>query len=68
MIELVLSVCFIAQPANCKDVSLSFVADNMTPYQCMLSGQSAIVRWQEGHPGWRISRWTCARPVRTAKG
>lgn len=67
MIEIVISVCLIAEPANCKDVNLSYMAESITPYQCMLHGQSEIAKWQEGHPNWRVARWTCGRVKQTAK-
>lgn len=57
MIELVLSVCLISEPANCKEVNLSYLAEQ--PSQCLLHGQAEIARWQEGHPEWRIARWKC---------
>ena len=41
MIEIVLSVCMLADPAKCKDVHLSYAAEstNITPQQCMMNGQ-----------------------------
>jgi len=68
MIELVISVCLISDPANCKDVNFTYMAEAATPNQCMLHGQSEIARWQEGHPDWRISRWKCGPLRQIAKG
>lgn len=66
MIELVLSACLIAMPATCKDVHLSFVAENVTAMQCMLNGQPHMAQWVEANPKWRITRFRC-EPVREAK-
>jgi len=67
MIELVLSVCLIQAPATCKDVKLSYMADRVTPQQCMMYGQSEIAKWTEGHPKWRVKKWSCGRAGVLAK-
>lgn len=59
MIEILLSVCLISEPATCKDVRLSYMADQVTPYQCMFRGQVAASRWADGNPKWRIAKFTC---------
>lgn len=67
MIEIVLSVCLIKDPAQCKDVSLNFMGGRITPHQCMLYGQSEAAKWLQGHPRWRITRWACGRAGQLAK-
>ncbi len=67
MFELVLSVCFVADPARCKDVKLSYMEEKITPQQCMMTGQSEIAKWAEGNPNWRIEKWTCGRAKQVAK-
>jgi len=59
MIELVFSVCLADAPDRCKDVRLTFIAESVTPQQCMLHGQAEIAKWAEGHPNWRVRRWKC---------
>jgi hypothetical protein len=67
MIEIVLSVCMIDAPERCKDVRLSYMADSVTPQQCMMYGQAEIAKWFEGHPNWKIMKWTCGEPKQVAK-
>ena len=67
MLELVLSVCQIADPARCKDVHLNFAEENVTAMQCMMSGQIEIAKWIEFHPDWQVAKWSCARPGLLAK-
>ncbi|KUO55353.1 MAG: hypothetical protein APF80_05050 [Alphaproteobacteria bacterium BRH_c36] len=67
MIELVLSVCLISAPATCKDVSLSYMGDQVTPQQCMFRGQITVAQWSAGNPQWRIAKWKCGAPQEFAK-
>jgi len=59
MIELVLSVCLLSAPDTCKDVSLSYMGDQVSPQQCMYRGQITAAQWSAGHPEWRIAKWKC---------
>ena len=67
MIELVLSVCFVADPARCKDVHLTYVAHSVSLHQCMLYGQTEAAKWSEGNPNWRIQKWACGNTRQVAK-
>jgi hypothetical protein len=67
MIELLISVCLIHQPATCKDVHLSYVAEALTPYACLMRAQPELARWAEAHPKWRIEKWRCQDPKQVAK-
>ena len=67
MIEIVVAVCLAAVPERCEDVHLTFLAESVTPQQCMMLGQSEIAKWLEAHPGWRPMRWTCRRARAEAK-
>lgn len=44
MIEILLSVCMVSDPQQCKDVHLTYTADSVTPHQCMMFGQAEIGR------------------------
>ncbi len=66
MIEILLSVCLIAGPERCKDERLSFIAENITPRQCMSTGQIEIAKWTEAHPNWWVKRWSCGPAGRAA--
>ena len=50
MLELMVSVCLISDPARCKDVALTYSAENLTPMQCMMGAQPEIAKWIEAHP------------------
>lgn len=69
MLELVMAVCIVGDPAHCKDVSLTFTDDETTPIQCMMGtgAQSEIARWLEAHPKWEVKRWKCAPAGTLAK-
>ena len=59
MLELVVAVCLIKQPSQCKDVVLNFEADNATPMQCALYGQAEMAKWLPGRPRYRIMKRRC---------
>jgi hypothetical protein len=66
MIEIVLAVCAIQHPAQCKEVRL-ILAENVTPAQCMRYGQPEIAKWLESNPKWGVTRWKCAPARNSAK-
>ena len=66
MIELVMVVCLMGDPAKCRDVTLSFenpygTEHGVTPQQCMQTGQIEMSKWIEEHPNYRIMRWRCGK-------
>ena len=65
MIGLVLTItiCMIDAPSKCKDILIP-LAEELTPYQCMVRAQPEIAKAMEAHPNWRVVRWGC----RTVKG
>ncbi len=67
MLELVVAVCLIGQPSQCKDVVLNFEADNATPMQCALYGQAEMAKWLAEHPNYRIMKWRCGAAGAFAK-
>lgn len=64
MLELVLTVCLLEDHSRCKDVGLVYMAESMTPMQCMMRSAPEIAKWQEGHPKWFAKKWFC-RPSGT---
>lgn len=62
MLELVVSVCLLANPSQCKEVSLVYLAEGTTPMQCMMASPTEIARWSESHPKWFARKWAC-RPA-----
>ncbi|MFM7085316.1 MAG: hypothetical protein ACKOW3_10010 [Hyphomicrobium sp.] len=67
MIELVILACLLDEPDQCKDVSLTFSVENLTPMQCVMQAQPEIAKWVEGHPRWVAKRWTCHAAGQFAK-
>ena len=65
MLELVISVCLVADPIRCKDVSLTNTEG--TPMACMMAAPIEIARWSEYHPRWVAKRWTCSQAGQVAK-
>ena len=51
MIEIILTVCAIANPANCEEKHLQF-AWNGSIQQCMMAAQPYIAQWIGQHPAW----------------
>jgi hypothetical protein len=66
MIELVVAVCMIDQPARCKDVTLNFEGQRVSAEQCMFNGQIEMAKWIGDHPNWVIQNWHCGVAGRTA--
>jgi hypothetical protein len=67
MIELLLGVCLTANPTTCKNVSLVYSAESLTPMQCVMRAQPEIAKWIGTHPGWALKRWTCRTAGKFAK-
>ena len=67
MIELLVAVCQINNPNTCKDVSLIFSAEALTPMQCVMRAEPQIAKWINEHPGWQTKRFTCRPAGRYAK-
>lgn len=67
MIEIVVAVCLIDVPNQCKDVRFTFMAESVTPHQCMQHGQTEIAKWMESHPNWTVRKWRCGPAGQVAK-
>lgn len=67
MFELIVSVCLLEDHSRCKEVSLSIMAENATPKQCMMMSPAEISKWTEGHPKWFAKKWTCVPAGKFAK-
>jgi len=66
LMELVLTVCAIAQPSACEEQHLQF-ALSMSLAQCAMSAPPYIARWVGDHPKWFAVRWHCEYPGRSGK-
>ena len=67
MIELIMSVCSIANPSHCKDVSLAFNEVSLIQCQMGIVGQLEMSKWKEAHPNVRIAKWRCGEAGQFAK-
>ncbi|MDX2307322.1 MAG: hypothetical protein NW216_03690 [Hyphomicrobium sp.] len=67
MLELLVSVCLVNEPSRCREVSLAYAEEGLTPMQCMMGAQAEIAKWIEIHPEYALKRWTCQRAGRFAK-
>ncbi len=67
MIEIAAAVCLIADPKQCKEISLTYEPDTISVFACAMYGQAELAKWSEGHPEWRVSRWRCGEAGRVVK-
>jgi hypothetical protein len=61
MIDLVLTVCLITKPADCRVEHLYFESRGSLS-QCMFLAPPEIAKWAGEHPGRRVVRWKCEFP------
>jgi hypothetical protein len=61
MIELIVTVCALAQPSQCEDQHLQYLVQGSLR-QCAMSAQPYLARWINEHPKWTIVRWHCEVP------
>jgi hypothetical protein len=61
LIDLVLTVCLMADPAKCRTEHLHFESRGSL-FQCMLLAPPEIAKWSEQHPALKVVRWKCAYP------
>ena len=63
LIELVLTVCAVAQSNVCQDQHLPF-ASNGNLAQCAMAAPPSLAQWIGEHPKWTAVRWRCDYPGR----
>ncbi len=61
-VELILTVCTLAQPVSCDDRRVMFSSDTVSLGQCIVQAQPFIAKWSGEHPSVRVSRWRCTLP------
>ncbi len=59
MIALVVSACFLSDPASCRVFRVP-VPDQSNVVECAMSAVPYLPQWSEEHPGWHIQKWSCA--------
>jgi hypothetical protein len=58
LIEVILTVCAVAQPTRCEEQHLRFAATGSLN-QCVMNAQPYIAQWIGDHPKWTAVRWRC---------
>ena len=61
LVDLVLTVCVLAEPSRCRTEHLYFESRGSL-FQCMILAPAEIAKWSEGHPALKIVRWKCVFP------
>jgi hypothetical protein len=65
-ITLVITVCALAQPSQCKDQHLEYMSNGSSLSQCAMAAPPYIAQWVGDHPKWRAVRWHCEYPGQKA--
>ena len=61
LIELIITVCAVAQPSQCEDQHLQF-ANAGSLAQSAMAAPPYIAKWIGDHPKWMAVRWHCDYP------
>ena len=61
MIEVIMTVCALAQPNQCEDQHLQFAGQGSLR-QCAMNAEPYLAQWINQHPKWTIKRWHCEVP------
>jgi hypothetical protein len=61
LIELIVTVCAVAQPTACEEARLQFTW-NGSLQQCAMAAPPYIAQWIGEHPKWNAVRWHCEYP------
>ena len=61
MVYLVLTLCLIASPSQCRDERP--LLEGMSVRACVMQGQHVAEEWLEDHPKWMLSRWRCEKNI-----
>jgi hypothetical protein len=60
-IDLILTVCLLADPQKCRTEHLYFESRGSLT-QCMFLAPPEIAKWTAEHPAHKVVRWRCAYP------
>ncbi len=60
--EIVLYVCLLADPKQCKEERLPQLIASQNPAACATISTPYMAQWMGEHPGWKLIRWKCDRP------
>jgi len=69
MLEIVMTVCAIANPAQCHEEKIKVFDDRISLLQCIMNAPAAFGspevqhKFAEERPGWRIAGYQCREYV-----
>jgi hypothetical protein len=66
IMDLVLMVCLVASPETCREERVLVGAPLADARMCMSGAVPVIAEWCEDHPDWRVQRWRCGSPRKSA--
>ena len=55
----ILTVCLMSNPTNCKEERVQQSVEERSPVSCVVEGQSTVAVWQTQHPAWHVDKWKC---------
>jgi hypothetical protein len=61
-VELILTVCSLAQPAACDERRLMLESQTGSTRNCMMQSMPYIAQWSGEHPNVQVTRWRCVTP------
>lgn len=61
MVDLILTVCAIANPQACQDRHVLFESSGSLR-SCMMQAEPYLAQWEAQHPGLRVAKWSCQWP------
>ena len=61
-VELILTVCTLAQPTACDERKLMLESATGSTQNCMMQAMPYIAQWSGEHPNVTVTRWRCVAP------
>jgi len=58
--ELILLVCLLTSPNNCKTVHLPITIENGQPMMCMMQSQAIMTKWVNENPKYMVKSFKCS--------
>ncbi|WP_020178586.1 hypothetical protein [Methylopila sp. M107] len=57
--DLVLLVCLISSPQDCREERVAVSYQTTDSRACMMAAVPIIAEWSGGHPEYQVNRWKC---------
>ncbi len=61
-VELILTVCTLAQPAACEERKLMLESGSGSTRNCIMQAMPYIAQWSGEHPNLAVTKWRCVSP------